>query len=103
MMNFLRCHAGLLTLLFASLLLFACQQEDRVVVSSDVPDSILLVETDWLAEQMSNESSMHIIDMRDPAAYGEAHIPGPVNKRADGFYFVIDRHSLALDATELEE
>ncbi|MBK8905228.1 MAG: sulfurtransferase [Anaerolineaceae bacterium] len=52
---------------------------ETAVTENAYPNGRLLVETNWLAERVDDLDNVRIIDMRPPAAYAEAHIPGAVN------------------------
>ena len=45
----------------------------------------MLVETEWLAERLS-DPSIRIVDADYPAAYGRAHVPGAVGHLSDNVY-----------------
>ncbi len=74
------------------------------------PNAQLLVTTDWLAQHLG-DAQVRIIDMRDPGAYGQGHVPGAVNvpvgevaTTVNGIPFEFDRSQMqaTLDRMGLE-
>lgn len=88
--------------LLASLFLLACQDRAETAVNT-YPNSQILVETAWLAERLDEAESVRIIDMREPAAYAEAHIPGAVNVPVQAIASTIDGIPLEFDRAEVED
>lgn len=64
-------------------MLLACQVQDTPTVempktSADYPNAGLLVEVDWLVENLDNPD-IRILDVRGKVDYQSGHIPGAVN------------------------
>lgn len=86
--------AKLLLLIFIFLMLAACQerQSQPVVMpqtSSDYPNADLLVDVDWLVNNLE-EPELRLVDMRGSTSYREGHIPGAVNLPAGEISSTID-------------
>ncbi|MAU00200.1 MAG: hypothetical protein CL608_23920 [Anaerolineaceae bacterium] len=86
----------------AVLLLLACQ-DHNTVVDNNYPNGRLLVETDWVADRVDDLDSVRIIDMREPAAYAEAHIPGAVNVPVQAVTSTIDGVPFEFDEAEVAD
>lgn len=94
---------GLALLATASLfLLVACEGEAPSAVS-DYPNDQLLVDNDWLASRLSNTGEVRIIDMREPDAYAQAHIPGAVNVPVNAIASTVDGIPLEFDRQEVQD
>lgn len=86
----------------AVLLLLGCQDQNAEV-ANNYPNGQLLVETDWLAERVDDLDNVRIIDIREPAAYAEAHIPGAVNVPVQAVTSTIDSVPFEFDEAEVAD
>ena len=91
--------------LLIGLLLIACQgkADDADTAVGSYPNGDLLVETDWLADQVDNLDAVRIIDIREPADYAEAHIPGAVSVPLNAITETIDDIPLEFDEQEVQD
>jgi thiosulfate/3-mercaptopyruvate sulfurtransferase len=69
--------------------------------SGAYPNAQLLVTTDWLAQHL-DDSQVRIIDMRDPGAYGQAHVPGAVNVPVGDVAKTVNGIPFEFDASQME-
>ncbi len=96
-------NLGQIGLLLVALLLLVACQDHNAAVENEYPNGRLLVETDWLAERVDDLDNVRIIDMREPAAYAEAHIPGAVNVPVQAVTSTIDGVTFEFDEAEVTD
>lgn len=83
-------------------ILAACQSEISPSESDSYPNAHLLVDTAWLADRL-DDPNVRIIDMRSPAAYAEAHIPGAVNVPVGEIAITVDGVPMELDREKVQQ